>query len=417
MKVSGAMSKHVDYVSVNTTVRDVCRLIFGRSINGVPVCKGKKVVGFVTERDILSKFYPSMQEYMEDPVHSKDFEGMEKKISEIFDLTADKIMSKNPKVVTSDMPLLKAQSLMFVEKVGRLPVVDKKGILIGIISKGDIFKNVVGQSLPLQEEEGFYDWLAKRYDSLIDWPKRLSQEIPDLESLFKKEKVKKILDVASSTGEHSIGLVKKGFEVFGIESSSLMDNIAQAKKHRLSKETQADLHLLKGDYSETLKKLKETFDGAIFLGNTLSHIFYTDKNFLKNAADALREKGALIVFQIINFQKTFDVRQGLRDFTIRPTGPNSYYKANAFLGFYTEEKKDFVTYTRAIFSLTGDGVWSFTAINSTPIIDLRREEIKKELKKLGFKDITFYGSSFNGPLFQEKFNPTESDWLNVVARR
>lgn len=417
MKVSGAMSQHVDYVSVNTTVRDVCRLIFGRGINGVPVCRGKKVVGFVTERDILSKFYPSMQDYIEDPVHSSDFEGMEKKVSEIFALTADKIMSKNPKVVTSDTPLLKAQSLMFVEKVGRLPVVDKKGILIGIISKGDIFKNVVGQSLPLQEEEGFYDWLAKRYDSLIDWPKRLSYEIPDLESLFAKVKVKKILDVASSTGEHSIALVKKGFEVFGIESSSLMDKIAQAKKNKLSKDNQARLRLFKLSYKDTLIKINGPFDAAIFLGNTLPHVFYTNKDFLKRVADALRKENALMVFQIINFQKTLDVREGLRDFIVRPTEPNSYYKANAFLGFYTKEKKDFVIYTRALFSSTGDGVWSFTAINSTPVVDLRREEMEKELKKLGFRNISFYGSAFNGPLFQEKFNPTESDWLNVVARR
>ena len=84
---------------------------------------------------------------------------------------------------------------------------------------------------------------------------------------------------------------------------------------------------------------------------------------------------------------------------------------------YTKEKKDLITYTRAIFSSTGNGVWSFTAINSTPIIDLRREEMEKELKKLGFKDIAFYGSSFNGPLFQEKFNLLESDWLNVIAKR
>ena len=62
MKVSDVMSKQVDFVSTNTSVKDVCRLIFGRGINGVPVCKGKKVVGFVTERDILSKFYTSIQD-------------------------------------------------------------------------------------------------------------------------------------------------------------------------------------------------------------------------------------------------------------------------------------------------------------------------------------------------------------------
>jgi len=196
-----------------------------------------------------------------------------------------------------------------------------------------------------------------------------------------------------------------------------MDNIAQAKRSRLPKVNQAKLHFFKFSYNDTLKKLNGPFDAAIFLGNTLPHLFYTNKDFLKSVGDALRRENALMVFQNINFKKTLDVRHGLRDFTVRPTEQNSYYKANAFLGFYTKEKKDLITYTRAIFSSTGNGVWSFTAINSTPIIDLRREEMEKELKKLGFKDIAFYGSSFNGPLFQEKFNLLESDWLNVIAKR
>lgn len=417
MRVSNVMSKHVSYVLEDTFVREVFSLIFGRGINSVPVCKGKKVIGFITENDILSKLYPLMQEHLDDPVSSSDFKATEKKISEVFKLSADKIMSAYPKVVTPETPLLKAQSLMLAEKVGRLAVVDKKGYLIGIISKGDIFKNVVGQSFPLPEVEGFYDWLAKRYDSLIDWPKRLSCEIPDLVALFTKEKARKILDVGSSTGEHPIALVKKGFEVFGIESSSLMDKIAQIKKYKLPKANQDKLHLFKVSYNDMLRELKGPFDVAIFLGNTLPHLFYTNKDSLKSIADILRKKNALMVFQIINFQKTFDVREGIRDFTIRPTEPNSYYKANAFLGFYAKEEKDLVKYTRVIFSSTGDGIWSFTGINSTPIVELRREDLKKELKKLGFKEITFYGGYFNGPLFQEKFNSLESDWLNVIAKR
>src|SRR3989344_9634366 len=96
MKVSDVMSTSIDYVSTNTKVRDVCRLIFGRGINGVPVCKEKKVIGLISERDILSKFYPSIQDYVEDPVHSSDFEGMETRVPEIFEMTVDQIMSKNP---------------------------------------------------------------------------------------------------------------------------------------------------------------------------------------------------------------------------------------------------------------------------------------------------------------------------------
>lgn len=147
MKVINAMSKKVDSVSVSAKVGDVSRLIFVHKINGVPVTKGKKVVGFITERDILAKFFPSLHEYIQDPVNTSNFEKMEKRISEIFDLTAEKIMSRHPVTVHQDEPLLKAQSLMLAHKIGRLPVVDNRGRLIGIISKGDIFKVLVGNRL------------------------------------------------------------------------------------------------------------------------------------------------------------------------------------------------------------------------------------------------------------------------------
>ena len=110
MKVADAMSRHVDHVLPDTKVKDVSLLIFGRGINGVPVCKARKVIGFITERDILSQFYPSLDEYAQDPFREGDFEGMEKKVQDIFEMTADKIMSTNITRVTPSTPLLRAQS-------------------------------------------------------------------------------------------------------------------------------------------------------------------------------------------------------------------------------------------------------------------------------------------------------------------
>ncbi|MBI2621432.1 MAG: CBS domain-containing protein [Candidatus Levybacteria bacterium] len=147
MKVANAMSKKVDYVTPETRVKEFSKLIFSHHINGVPVLKRKKVIGFITERDILKQFFPSIREYMEDPVNEANFEKMEKKISRIFDLQAKKIMSKRPVTILPDVPLLEALSTMFTNKVGRLPVVNKKGYMVGIIAKRDIFKYLVGKKL------------------------------------------------------------------------------------------------------------------------------------------------------------------------------------------------------------------------------------------------------------------------------
>lgn len=147
MKVKNAMSRKVDYTTPKARVKEVSKLIFEHHINGLPVLKGKRLVGFITERDILTQFYPSMKEYMEDTVNEANFEKMEKKISSIFEMTADKIMTRRLVTVTPETPLLKAQSLMFMHKVGRLPVVDGRRHLVGIIAKGDIFKYLVGKRI------------------------------------------------------------------------------------------------------------------------------------------------------------------------------------------------------------------------------------------------------------------------------
>ncbi len=147
MKVLNAMSKKVDYVTPETKVKEFSKLIFSHRINGVPVLKKKKVVGFITERDILAQFLPTIKEYMEDPVNEGKFEKMEKKISRIFDLSAEKIMSKKIITISPHVPLLEALSKMFINKKGRLPVVDGKGHMVGIITKRDIFKFLVGKKL------------------------------------------------------------------------------------------------------------------------------------------------------------------------------------------------------------------------------------------------------------------------------
>lgn len=414
MKVSDIMSKDVEYVFVDTPIKEVTRLIFGRGINGVPVCMNKKIVGFITERDILDKFLPSMQEYIEDPIHSSNFEEMEEKSSQIFELSAKTIMSKNPTLISQNAPVLQAHSLMTIRKVGRLPVVDEKNNLVGMISKGDIFRVLIGRKLPFEEEESFFDWLARYYDLTLDWKRRLSKEIPDLVWLFKKQKAKKILDVGAGTGEHAIALAKKGFNAVGIEASQIMYEISSKKVNTLGKSSVDGVKFIKGVYKEVLGRLKTDFDASIFLGNSFPHIIPNNKDILKDVAKVLAPKG-LMIFQIVNFEKMFKARNGLREFSIGKSRM-SYEHGHAFLGFYSKGKNDVITYTKVIFDCDQDK-WVFRGIKSTLVLDIGKMKITEMLKDVGFSNISFFGSRFNEALFKDPFNTTDSDWLNIIATR
>lgn len=422
MKVADVMSRRVEYVQENDSVEKVALLIFGRGINGIPVVsQNKKLVGFITEKDILSKFLPSMQEYIEDPFGSSDFESMERKVHHIFELKAEDVMSRKPTVVEAETPLLRAQSLMFTQRVGRLPVVDKKDDLIGIVSQGDIFRALVGDRLLFTETVDYTDWLSKTYYASVDTEDRMKHEIPDLLKVFSENKVKTVVDMGCGTGDHSLELAKRGLVSIGIDSSKAMIEEAEGRRKKLGAEARKRVKFYYGDYEEILPKLKTTFDVVLFLGNTLSDNPHIHKEVIRNAMSFLSEKGVML-FQIHNYEKILKVNKRLWNFNfVRiKDEPGKEY---GFLQFYDAPTEHNQTILKTFAILVNDSGkrWKWSGIRNSLRAYLTRQNMEKTLKSLGFSKISFYGGFFDGRkwdyLFREPFKPLESDWLNIIAKK
>jgi CBS domain-containing protein len=145
MKVKDIFQKKVDYVTPDSTLQEAAKFIFGHNHKGLPVVKGKnkKLVGFITEQDVLSQLFPDIHDLVEDYVHARDFEIMEKNVKEVMTKKVKDVMSKIIIAIHAEEPLLVAESTMKLRDISRLPVIDDKGNLIGIISKGDIFRALV----------------------------------------------------------------------------------------------------------------------------------------------------------------------------------------------------------------------------------------------------------------------------------
>ena len=145
MIVKDIFQEKVDFTTPDATLLDAARVIFGHNHKGVPVVElpSKKLVGFITEQDILSQLFPNIKDIIEDYVHARDFEAMEGKAKIVLTKKVQEVMSKKIRAIHEDTPILKAESIMKLRDISRLPVVDEKGNLIGIISKGDIFRALV----------------------------------------------------------------------------------------------------------------------------------------------------------------------------------------------------------------------------------------------------------------------------------
>lgn len=418
MKVADVMSKQVDYVNPGDHVEKVALLIFGRGVNGIPVCeKNKKLVGMITENDILKKFFPSISEFIEDTVHEANFEDMEEKAETIMSLPVSQIMSKKLTVVKLSTPLLRAQSLMNIKDIGRLPVVDDNGKLLGIVSKGDVFRSLIGEKLLFTEDVDYNDFLSRTYYSTVDWDNRLKYELPDLLKVFKQHNVKSVLDVGCGTGEYSVALAAHGYSVVGIDRSKSMISEANRRKVGLSSKNYGNIHFWHKNTEDFLYDLDVPYDAILFMGNTISHNPDNYRHLIKSSANYLSEDG-ILVFQITNFQKVIKTNNRLLSFNFaNPTDES--IKEYGFLEFYDNPVKA-KTILKTFAILASDGRrWKWSGIRNSLMAYTDEARIKSILKNERFGKIETYGGSFDGKhwdyLFRKPFKPLESDWLNVIA--
>jgi CBS domain-containing protein len=116
--VNEVMTKTVFTLPPSKKTIDALDAMVKRNIGAVVVVKGEKIVGIITERDIVREI-------------TKSFDYLDRKLVET---------SKRPVItVEPKTPLWETFALMLKNKIRRLPVV-KDGKLVGIVTERDLFK-------------------------------------------------------------------------------------------------------------------------------------------------------------------------------------------------------------------------------------------------------------------------------------
>lgn len=141
MNIKSLVKKKIVTTLDTSTLRDVWTVIFKKNINAVPVVDKKRhIVGIICREDILHTLYPDYQEYVDELLSSDEVSQPDKKLREILSFSVRKIMQKNVIFCRPDTPVMRALARMIARRVDQLPVLDEKNRLIGVVSKGDVFK-------------------------------------------------------------------------------------------------------------------------------------------------------------------------------------------------------------------------------------------------------------------------------------
>jgi CBS domain-containing protein len=150
MKISEIMSRNVFTTTPEATLKESLDLLARERVNGLVVVEGGKVVGVVTKADIFRAILPTQCDICEDELLMKDPEYVEERIFKFLGTRVDKIMGTPPVTTPSDVPIVKAGSILVLRRIKQIPVVDD-GALVGIVTLSDII------SALRKKSEGFGD--------------------------------------------------------------------------------------------------------------------------------------------------------------------------------------------------------------------------------------------------------------------
>ena len=121
--VKDKMCKHVVTVKSDETVRKAVKSMAENNIGCVVICQGDKLLGILTERDVMKKIVAS---------------GTDPNFTKVNDVMTKKLIG-----LDSEKTIQEAVDILGKKGIRRLPVIDK-GRLVGIITMTDLLDAMRG---------------------------------------------------------------------------------------------------------------------------------------------------------------------------------------------------------------------------------------------------------------------------------
>jgi len=137
------MTTPVITVSPEMSVKDLAALFREQRVGGVPVVVDGKLVGIVTEGDMMAMDadieYPHWFELFDSVIYLGSQKKFKEQLEKASAATVEQLMTDDVKSVAPDDEARVAATLMHKHKFDRVPVVEGEAV-VGIVTRHDIMK-------------------------------------------------------------------------------------------------------------------------------------------------------------------------------------------------------------------------------------------------------------------------------------
>ena len=145
MLVKDIMTTNLRTVTSDKKLGEVVSLMCIYRYSGIPVVDDGKLVGTVSESDVLGKMFPKLEDLMGN-MASVNYDEQLNQYGNVVHVKVKDVMTPAVITIKPDMHILQAASMMCGRKFRRIPVAIGDE-LVGMVSMGDVHKAIYQSTL------------------------------------------------------------------------------------------------------------------------------------------------------------------------------------------------------------------------------------------------------------------------------
>ena len=146
--VKDIMVKKVITIQKDASVEELSELLVKNKISGVPVVDSDgKLVGIATEGDLIIKdsdlHFPRYFKLLDSIIYLESLNKFKKSLKKFLGTKVEDVMTAEIKTVKEETPIGEAANMMIKYNINRVPVLDSKDKMVGIVTRADIVKSMI----------------------------------------------------------------------------------------------------------------------------------------------------------------------------------------------------------------------------------------------------------------------------------
>ena len=143
------MTTDVITIDPETSVKDAANIMSEHGISGLPVVKDNKLVGIVTENDLIIKdkklHFPEYINVLGGIIYLESYKKFEEEFKKFTAVKVKELMTTDVITANPEDSIEDLATIMHQKDINRIPVVDNAGQMIGIVTRNNIVKHIASE--------------------------------------------------------------------------------------------------------------------------------------------------------------------------------------------------------------------------------------------------------------------------------